>query len=362
MSDRPTAAISGPTYSIFDGLQKGNKRGLARFSSQLARHIDLCGWKRLLPAGPHLRSSFGGVLVSELVEPLWRTAMRPEVSIYPFNVAPLICPASQGLRVLVLHDLIFLEDLPGKGSGDRYREVKLARSLASADCILTVSQASRAAICDLGVAPERVSVLPNALPSLFEQASPQALPPAGPACRILHFGGLAPSKNTRALVHAVALVKAAGRPIHLLLAAMSREAHVARQWCQHAGLTADEVSILPYLDDQALVRLYGSAHLHCMPSTAEGFGIPVVEAARCGVANVLTPLPVFSELVGDHAFQAQDTSAPALASALLQAIYADRLPVIARARARTDRFLFERVHVTHARPALHAIEALCART
>lgn len=50
-------------------------------------------------------------------------------------------------------------------------------------------------------------------------------------------------------------------------------------------------------DDQTLTALYQNASVILQPSTAEGFGLPVVEGGRFGKPIVMSDLPVFRELV-----------------------------------------------------------------
>ena len=53
------------------------------------------------------------------------------------------------------------------------------------------------------------------------------------------------------------------------------------------------------LDRPTLAGVYRGATLALMPSSAEGFGLPVVEALACGTAVVASALPVFLEVGGE---------------------------------------------------------------
>lgn len=49
-----------------------------------------------------------------------------------------------------------------------------------------------------------------------------------------------------------------------------------------------------------VLKLIKSAHVFCLPSTVEGFGIVNVEALACGVPVVLPGLPLYREITGDR--------------------------------------------------------------
>ena len=54
-------------------------------------------------------------------------------------------------------------------------------------------------------------------------------------------------------------------------------------------------------DDRGLVSLYHDCDMLLAPSLGEGYGLPVAEAGRHGLALILRDLPVFREVAGDSA-------------------------------------------------------------
>src|SRR4029077_1577723 len=68
--------------------------------------------------------------------------------------------------------------------------------------------------------------------------------------------------------------------------------------------------------DAMLDRVYARARLLVAASLGEGFGLPLVEAARHGLPIVARDLPVFREVAGEHAYYFSGTSADDLAGAL----------------------------------------------
>jgi len=58
---------------------------------------------------------------------------------------------------------------------------------------------------------------------------------------------------------------------------------------------------LPGLPDRAVAALLTGARALLMPSLAEGYGLPVIEAAHLGTPVLCSDLPVFREILGDYA-------------------------------------------------------------
>lgn len=69
--------------------------------------------------------------------------------------------------------------------------------------------------------------------------------------------------------------------------------------------------------DELLLKLYRSASALVVASEGEGFGLPLVEAARHGLPIIVRDLPVFREIAGDKAFYFTGTSGQELANALM---------------------------------------------
>jgi glycosyltransferase involved in cell wall biosynthesis len=70
------------------------------------------------------------------------------------------------------------------------------------------------------------------------------------------------------------------------------------------------------VSDEVLDRLYGIATAAVLPSEGEGFGLPLVEAARHKTPIIARNLPVFREIGGDGAFYFDAETGEDLAAAL----------------------------------------------
>lgn len=236
---------------------------------------------------------------------------RPDWLVFPSVYSYF--PAPRGCRVVVgIHDTI-PEDLP-RLVFPHWRErarwrLKSWAARRRADALMTVSAHARDALVRrFGVAAGAIWVVEEAPDPLFRPLAPQELDAAlatrlgldGPEPIIGYVGGFNPHKNLVALVDAVAALR--HRPLlgrlRLLLAGdlddpftPGRQAVIDR--ADRLGL-ADAVRFTGHLTDAELVQMLNRISVLALPSLAEGFGLPAVEAAACGTPVVATresPLP-----------------------------------------------------------------------
>jgi glycosyltransferase involved in cell wall biosynthesis len=97
-----------------------------------------------------------------------------------------------------------------------------------------------------------------------------------------------------------------------------------------------------YLRDAELSDLYRHARAVVMPSLAEGFGLPVVEAASAGVPLLLSDIPAFRWVYGEGAKYFDPLDVDSIASTLEQVVNAGPFvtpeELIAKAREVRERF------------------------
>jgi glycosyltransferase involved in cell wall biosynthesis len=120
-----------------------------------------------------------------------------------------------------------------------------------------------------------------------------------------------PRKNLAPLLKAFSRFNGEGRPYRLALT--GNPAWIAAQIA--ASGCADAVN-LGFVEDRELAWLYREAEALAYPSLDEGFGIPLVDASRFGCPVLCSDLPVFREVMGDHAFYFDAKSPDSIAEAL----------------------------------------------
>lgn len=114
-----------------------------------------------------------------------------------------------------------------------------------------------------------------------------------------------------------------------------------------AGLTEQQVQVLGQIDDSDLAVIMRRATALLMPSRAEGFGLPVIEAMACGTAVICSDVPALLEVAGDAALVTPVGDAPRLAEAI-EAVVGDtqlRDRLVQAGRMRVPRYDWDAVAV-----------------
>jgi glycosyltransferase involved in cell wall biosynthesis len=201
-----------------------------------------------------------------------------------------VCPS-----VMTVHDISPWLDPEWHSGAERVRRrAPVLIGLGIPTLLLTGTEAVREQIISgFGVSRDRIAVVPDAPKSFCYQTNPIARGPY-----FLFVGTIEPRKNVPALVRA-------WRPLwqrrHVQLILVGRNRQDAPRIEPEAGLIlAGEVA------DEELAALYAGAIALVYPSLYEGFGLPVVEAMRCGTPVIASRDPALVEVSGGAAIHADD--------------------------------------------------------
>ncbi|MCU0492889.1 MAG: glycosyltransferase family 4 protein [Chloroflexaceae bacterium] len=208
-----------------------------------------------------------------------------------------------------------------------FRNYFIHAPLRMLDGAVALSQHERGLLIQLGVAPERIVVLPNAVEigdwSLEIDKDNRQSSIVNHQSSILFIGQLVHRKGFDLLARAIPLVVAEFPMAQFLLVSHNQHGGAElRQLVAEAGVAAN-VQLLGRVDEAEKWRLLREAAVVAVPSRYEGFGIPVIEAFAAGSPVVTMDAPATNELVqhdvnglvtpyGDHA---------AFAAALLRLLH-----------------------------------------
>jgi glycosyltransferase involved in cell wall biosynthesis/SAM-dependent methyltransferase len=194
---------------------------------------------------------------------------------------------------------------------ERARYLRTVRELRHADRLIAISDFVRGdAATRLGIARDRIDVAyPIADPCFRVLAAGEAstlldglrrrcpLPDDFVLC-VTH---LHHAKNLHTFLRAYALLPPAWRRRHPLVVAGDLDLG-GRQaldgWTLEMGIH-DDVVVPGFVAEQELVALYNAAYLFVHPSRYEGFGLPVLEAMKCGTPVIAGNAAALPEIVGD---------------------------------------------------------------
>lgn len=220
------------------------------------------------------------------------------------------------------------------------------------DVLLAISDFSgRTAAEELAYPRERIATIGAGVGAQFVPASgdPRArsgrVIPDGVGAYVVAVGGGDEHKNVAGLLSAWAHVDSA-LSYHLVIAGAHRPEVLRRweRWATEAGVV-DRVVFTGGVVDDELVAVFQGAALAVMPSLEEGFGLPVLEAAACGVPVITSNVSSLPEVLDepDACFDPHDPRAiaDAIERALTDAAHRGVL-LSAGARA-TDRWTWANV-------------------
>jgi glycosyltransferase involved in cell wall biosynthesis len=214
--------------------------------------------------------------------------------------------------VVTMHDMLYWSH-PHLMSTPLYTEpVKWMerRGARNATRVITDSQVSADEIVKyLDYPRDRLHVVPLA-PTHPVDATAR---PCAEENLVLASGQRRPHKNWDALIRALALVEEPIRP-HLVITG-ARGPDPLQPLVDRLGLGA-WVTLRGWVDDDELASLQSRARALALPTLAEGFGLPVLEAMAAGLPVLASDLPVLHEAGGDAALWFDPRSTRSIADAL----------------------------------------------
>jgi glycosyltransferase involved in cell wall biosynthesis len=269
--------------------------------------------------------------------------------------APLVAPCPV---VATIHDLSF-EHLPRtfKRRSSMQLRLTVRHTAKRAAQIITLSEYSKRDLMQTyGIAPERITVTPAAAPTSFapvidkEELSRVKDRYGIAGDYILAVGSIQPRKNLSRLIAAYSSLhhgQPGGKLPTLVLAGKCA-------WLYDETLRtikdleiSDSVILTGYVPAATLPALYSGALCFVYPSYFEGFGLPPLEAMKCGTPVIVGDKTSLPEVVGDAAVMVDPFSIDDIARAIEQVIGDSELRSQLRAKGLEQAKLFDWRETAH---------------
>jgi glycosyltransferase involved in cell wall biosynthesis len=284
-------------------------------AAQSARLFDL-----LDRGGPGFRSRFGAMLPAIAVSPDGGDDLAGRLYCNIGHTGLNHCGLSrwitrQGVRaVFLVHDLIPITHPHFCRPGEAARhDRRIRNALNAASGIIANSAATRDELTHFAQA-KALPVPPMLATWLGGPDLPPTIAPA-PIDRpwFVTVGTIEGRKNHALLLQVwqrLAGIMGDATPLLVIVGQRGWEAELAQAMIDRDPLIHAHVVEHGQADDSLLAALIAGARALLMPSFAEGFGLPVIEALQMGTPVIASDLAVFREIAGTIATLIDPTDAP----------------------------------------------------
>jgi len=301
-----------------------------------------------------------------LALPALAAARRLDVLHSPANTGP--ARTLGAASVVTLHDLIWLHRPEEWEAGARVHRTmrrRVGRAVSRADRIFADSRAAADDfVVTLGLAPEGIEVTPLGVrPPAVRPVAEETLRARlelGDARVVLCVAQKRPYKNLDRLVRA--LPDLDGDVALVLPGSPTAYEDELRALAGDLGV-AGRVRFPDWVSEEELEGLYALSGVFVLPSSIEGFGLPVIEAMLRGLPVACSAIPALIEVAGDAALlfdpERQEEMTGAIRRLLEDRALADAL--VERGRERARAFTWRRTGEATLAGYRRAIEARSRR-
>ncbi len=234
--------------------------------------------------------------------------------------------------IMTVHDLVaFLFPDKHNKKAVLTEKATIKKALKKSVRILSVSQNTKNDLSKkFKISDDAIKIVPNAASDIFEPIDKENFDhyideKQIPEKFIFIAGTLEPRKNLPVLFKAFAQVLKEFPDYQLLVA--GKKGWMFREIFEtQARLGLDgKVRFMDYVPERELVYLYNLASVFVYPSVYEGFGIPPLEAMKCGCPVVTSNISSLPEVVENAAIKIDPKEPEALSDAIKSLLRNDKL-------------------------------------
>jgi len=267
------------------------------------------------------------------------------------NTAPLFLSVP---LVVTLHDIIYLDKSSKSSSsfyqkfGNYYRAWLVPKIVKKAAKLITVSAFEKKNIESFFNFKENfVQVIYNGVGTHFnrnldvKKLQEFKLKYLLPDEFIFFIGNTDPKKNVEGVLHAIHILKKEGKlSLKLVMPDINRDYIQSILVKLNAENLINDLHILPYVPNNELPYVLSLAKLFLYPSIRESFGIPMLEAMKCGVPVIASDTSSMPEVAGDAAIFVNPFQAESIAIAIKSSLENEnqRMEFIQKGLKRAEQF------------------------
>ncbi len=201
------------------------------------------------------------------------------------------------------------------------------KKIESLDGFVTISESAAKSLhtyCDIDY-----SCICIAYPGLREPFASFAEPaiPIDKRFGFLSFMSENPSKNSLLILQAYEQLDSQFQfrhPLHIIVPSKGSAYNQNLKSKLNQMRLTEKVNLIEGADDQTLLESMNKVRTFILPSTHEGFGLPVIESAACGMLVLASDISVLREVMQSGAWYFDPLSADELANAMRRTGYVDK--------------------------------------
>ena len=223
--------------------------------------------------------------------------------------------------VVTIHDLIFLRHPEFYNPIDvQIYKWKFHQTIKEADHIIAISECTKRDILEYGgklISEDNITLIYQSYAQRFNTSLNSKFSILNSQRYVLSVGSIEPRKNTMLALKALHHL-----PDDISLVLVGRHTAYTDKLTQYARTNGLEhrLRILHGVPDADLPALYAGAEAFVYPSVYEGFGIPIIEAIRCGLPVVACTGSCLEEAGGPDSLYVDPDDAEGMADAIRRSL------------------------------------------